>query len=85
MEINHIQVWNLICHVSENETQFDNQHFRSFCEKYGIKNHYASVAHPKSNGQVEAVNKIIKKLSKKKLSAQKGSWAEQLPIVLCAY
>lgn len=43
---------------------------------------FASVAHPKTNGQIEAVNKIIKKLLKKKLDDVKGQWARKLPEAL---
>ena len=37
------------------------------------------------NGQVEAVNKIIKLNLKMKLEECKGLWAEELPKVLWAY
>ena len=50
----------------------------------GTKIIFASVAHPQTNGQVEAVNKIIKKLLKKKLDDTKGMWAQKLPEVLWA-
>ncbi|KAK1592620.1 hypothetical protein Q3G72_027763 [Acer saccharum] len=42
----------------------------------------APVAHPQTNGLVEATNKTIKKLLKKKLQQKKGKWAEELPNVL---
>ncbi|CAL9018233.1 unnamed protein product [Prunus brigantina] len=42
-------------------------------------------AHPQSNGQVEAVNKIIKKTLKTKLDRAKGCWLELLPEVLWSY
>ncbi|KAI9173678.1 hypothetical protein LWI28_004761 [Acer negundo] len=47
--------------------QFDNANFREFCENRNIDLRFASVAHPQTNGLVEATNKIIKKLLKKKL------------------
>jgi hypothetical protein len=37
------------------------------------------------NGQVEATNKTIFKILKKKLGDRKGEWAEDLPKVLWAY
>ena len=37
-----------------------------------------------SNGQVEAANKVIKTLLKRKLQAKKGAWVEMLPEVLWA-
>ena len=47
-------VWrNIICRygiskvlVSDNGKQFDNNEFKDFCSKLGIKNHYSSPAHP---------------------------------------
>ncbi|KAL5577189.1 hypothetical protein UlMin_018888 [Ulmus minor] len=42
-------------------------------------------SHPKSNGQVEAVNKTIKQALKKKLEKSKGAWVDELPLVLWSY
>ena len=36
--------------VSDNGKQFDNNGFRDFYSKLGIKNHYSSPAHPQANG-----------------------------------
>ncbi|KAL5541777.1 hypothetical protein UlMin_009487 [Ulmus minor] len=46
---------------------------------------FSSPAHPKSNGQVEAVNKTIKQTLKKKLEKSKGAWVDELPLVLWSY
>ena len=86
-------VWkNLICRfgipyaiVSDNGKQFDNEKFRNFCSELGIANRFATPAHPQSNGQVEAINKIIKGILKKKLEERKGAWVDELPGVLWAY
>ena len=40
---------------------------------------------PQTNGFVEATNKTIFKLLKKKLGDRKGDWADDLPKVLWAY
>ncbi|KAK0608421.1 hypothetical protein LWI29_030407 [Acer saccharum] len=71
--------------ITDNGTQFDGKKFRKLCDKYGINNYYASPAQPQTNGQTEAVNKIIKHNLKAKLAAKKGSWADKLPQVLWAY
>ncbi|KAK0582828.1 hypothetical protein LWI29_029991 [Acer saccharum] len=68
--------------ITDNGTQFDGKKFRELCDKYGINNYYASPAHPQTNGQTEAVNKIIKHNLKVKLAAKKGSWVDKLPQVL---
>ncbi|CAL9031392.1 unnamed protein product [Prunus brigantina] len=62
-------VWqNIVCRfgipniiVTDNGRQFDNAKFKQFCSNLKIKLCFASPAHPQSNGQVEAVNKIIKR------------------------
>ncbi|KAK0586051.1 hypothetical protein LWI29_000155 [Acer saccharum] len=71
--------------ITDNGTQFDNNKFREMCEEYKITNYYASPAHPQTNGQTEAVNKVIKHTLKAKLEAKKGTWANKLPKVLWAY
>ncbi|XP_021812768.1 uncharacterized protein LOC110755796 [Prunus avium] len=57
---------------------------RQFCTRLKINLFFASPAHPQSNGQVEAVNKIIKKLLKRQLNSAKGAWPEKLPEALWA-
>ncbi|KAK4840791.1 hypothetical protein QYF36_018274 [Acer negundo] len=47
--------------------QFDNANFREFYKDRNIDLRFASVAHPQTNGLVEATNKTIKKLLKKNL------------------
>ncbi|KAK0596580.1 hypothetical protein LWI29_016986 [Acer saccharum] len=59
--------------ITNNGTQFDNIKFKEMCEEYKIVNYYASPAHPQTNGQTEAVNKVIKHTLKAKLEAKKGS------------
>ena len=47
-------VWkNIVCKfgilrmiISDNGRKFDNQAFRSFCSRLGIKNHFSSLGHP---------------------------------------
>lgn len=86
-------VWeNIICRfgipqviVTDNGRQFDSASFRKFCWEKGITLSFASVAHPQTNGQVEAVNKILKRTMRTKLGDKKGAWPELLPEVLWAY
>ena len=51
----------------------------------GITKVFSFPTHPKSNGQVEAVNKTIKYTLKKKLEKSKGVWVDELPLVLWSY
>ncbi|XP_072080867.1 uncharacterized protein [Arachis hypogaea] len=50
-----------------------------------IKQHFASVEHPQTNGLAEAANKVILHALKKKLDDAKGLWAELIPEVLWRY
>ncbi|KAK8923593.1 hypothetical protein KSP39_PZI019849 [Platanthera zijinensis] len=70
--------------VTDNGPQFASNEFIKFCGELGIDLRFASVHHPRSNGQVEAANKIIVNLLKKKVENLKGNWVEQLPSVLWA-
>ncbi|KAL5577126.1 hypothetical protein UlMin_018825 [Ulmus minor] len=86
-------VWkNIVCRfeiphslVSDNGTQFDSARLKKLCSELGIKKHFSSVAHPHSNGQVEAVNKTIKRNLERMLEGLKNAWVEELPQVLWAY
>jgi transposase InsO family protein len=45
--------------ITDNGTQFTSQLFQEYCEGIGTQLCFASVAHPKSNGQVERANAEI--------------------------
>jgi ribonuclease HI len=71
--------------VTDNEKQFDCEPFRKWCAELCIRNYFSSPGHPQANEQVEATNKTIFKILKKKLVDRKGNWANDLPKVLWAY
>jgi hypothetical protein len=60
--------------------------FKNYCEGLGIKLKFASIAHPKTNGQVKKANSLICNGIKKRLLASlekaKSTWVEELPSVL---
>jgi transposase InsO family protein len=45
--------------ITDNGTNFTSGKFQEFAKELGIKIKYASVAHPKSNGQVEKANGLV--------------------------
>jgi hypothetical protein len=47
------------CIIMDNGTQFRSQLFQEYCEGIGTQLCFSSVAHPKSNGQVERANSEI--------------------------
>src|SRR3954466_11752464 len=72
--------------ITDNGTNFTAAEFQNFCEELGIKINYASVAHPRSNGQVETANGLVCGGIKKRLLAPLEqaacNWVEELPAVL---
>ncbi|XP_057720073.1 uncharacterized protein LOC130934527 [Arachis stenosperma] len=86
-------IWkNIICrfgipqHITtDNGRQFADQKFQTFLQNFKIKQHFASVEHPQTNGLAEAANKVILHALKKKLDDAKGLWAELIPEVLWGY
>ncbi|XP_074327402.1 uncharacterized protein LOC141665320 [Apium graveolens] len=62
--------------ISDQGKQFDSKELRKLCEDLNIKKDFAAVYHPQSNGQTEAINKIIKHTLKAKLEEKKGDWPE---------
>lgn len=51
----------------------------------GIEFNYSPPRHPQVNGQVEATNKFLFKILKKKIINRKGEWVEELPSILWTY
>jgi transposase InsO family protein len=72
--------------ITDNGTNFTSKEFRSYCESMGIKLKFASVAHPKTNGQVEKANGLIcndiKKRLLEPLEKAKHAWVDELPSML---
>jgi transposase InsO family protein len=53
--------------ITDNGTNFTSGKFQEFTKKLGIQIKYASVAHPKSNGQVKKANGLVCAGLKKRL------------------
>jgi hypothetical protein len=72
--------------ITDNGTNFTSKEFKSYCKGLGIKLKFASVAHPKINGQVEKANGLVCNGIKKRLLAPlekaKHVWVDELPSVL---
>jgi hypothetical protein len=72
--------------IMDNETNFTSKEFKKYCESMGIKLKFASVAHPKTNGQVEKANGLICNGIKKRLLAPlekvKHAWVDEFPSIL---
>jgi transposase InsO family protein len=73
----------IITDLGSNFTSFE---FFEFCEQRSIRIKYASVAHPRANGQVERANGMILEALKKKAFDKNekfaGKWIRELPYVV---
>jgi hypothetical protein len=71
--------------ITDNGTNLTSE-FKSYCGSLGIKLKFASVAHTKTNGQVEKANGLICNGIKKRLlvplEKAKHAWVDELPSVL---
>src|SRR3954469_13564531 len=69
--------------ITDNGSNFISKEFQDFCEGIGINISYASVAQPRTNGQVEKASGLISNGIKKRLLCPlkrlAGAWAEELP------
>ncbi|WVZ05479.1 hypothetical protein V8G54_018825 [Vigna mungo] len=79
----HVQkfVWKIICRFGLPKTI----KLVAFYKELGIMPVTSSMEHPQTNGQVEAMNKIIAQDLKKRLGDAKGAWVDELPQVLWGY
>ena len=91
-KITHFVWKNIVCcfgvpkHlVSDNGTQFARQQLGKLCSEVGIKQVFASVEHPQTNGQVESANRVLLKGLKRRLEKAKGIWAKEVPRIVWAY
>ena len=82
--VNHFSVPNRI--ITDNGCQFTSHSFLEYCDELGTKVCFASVAHPRSNGQVERINaEVLKGLKTQAFNHFKTGgmgWIEELPAVL---
>ena len=72
--------------IADNRTQFKSRLFQEYCEDIGIHLCLASVAHPRSNGQVERANvenlRGLKTRTYNCLKKHGTKWVDELPCVL---
>ncbi|GJX90909.1 reverse transcriptase domain-containing protein [Tanacetum coccineum] len=86
-------VWdNIVCRfglpgeiISDNGKQFRDNPFKDWCEKLCIRQHFASVKHPQTNGLVERANRSLGEGIKARLGARNKKWMEELSHVLWAH
>ena len=72
--------------ITDNGTQFTSRTFMQYVQDLGAKVCFASVAHPRSNGQAERANaEVLRGLKTRtfdRLRKCGRNWIEELPVVL---
>jgi transposase InsO family protein len=72
--------------ITDLGSNFTSSEFFDFCEQKSIQIKYASVAHPRANGQVERANGMILEALRKKVFDKNekfaGKWIRELPYVV---
>jgi transposase InsO family protein len=72
--------------ITDLGSNFTSSEFFDFCEQKSIQIKYASVAHPRANGQVERANKMILEALRKKVFDKNekftGKWIRELLYVV---
>ncbi|XP_064950466.1 uncharacterized protein LOC135604741 [Musa acuminata AAA Group] len=70
--------------VTDNGPQFAGRRFQKFCAEHKIQLRFSSVAYPQANGLAEVTNRSIVDGLKRRVSAARSAWIEELPSVLWA-
>ncbi|GJT58056.1 reverse transcriptase domain-containing protein [Tanacetum coccineum] len=71
--------------VSDNGKQFHDNPFKDWCEKLCIRQCFASVKHPQTNGLVERANKSLGEGIKARLDERSKDWIGELSHVLWSH
>ncbi|GJX84425.1 reverse transcriptase domain-containing protein [Tanacetum coccineum] len=64
--------------ISDNGKQFWDNPFKDWCKKLCIRQHFASIKHPQTNGLVERANRGLGEGIKARLGARNKKWMEEL-------
>nr|XP_009400993.1 PREDICTED: uncharacterized protein LOC103985108 [Musa acuminata subsp. malaccensis] len=70
--------------VTDNGPQFASRRFQEFCAKHKIQLRFSSVAYPQANGLAEVTNRALIDGLKRRVSAARSAWVDELPSVLWA-
>ncbi|GKC62865.1 reverse transcriptase domain-containing protein, partial [Tanacetum coccineum] len=71
--------------ILENGKQFRDNPFKDWCEKLCIRQHFASVKHPQTNGLVKRANRSLGEGIKARLGGRNKKWIKELSHVLWAH
>nr|GFB55011.1 reverse transcriptase domain-containing protein [Tanacetum cinerariifolium] len=71
--------------ISDRGTHFCNDKFAKVMSKYGVTHHLATAYHPQTSGQVEVLNRGLKRILERTVKENRASWSEKLEDALWAF
>nr|GEW08132.1 reverse transcriptase domain-containing protein [Tanacetum cinerariifolium] len=71
--------------ISNHRTHFCNNKFAKVMSKYGVTHRLVAAYHPQTNGQVEVLNRGLKRILERKIGENRASWSEKLEDALWAF
>ncbi|GJV55491.1 reverse transcriptase domain-containing protein [Tanacetum coccineum] len=71
--------------ISDHGTHFCNDQFAKVISKYGVTNRLATAYHPQTSGQVEVLNRGLKRILERTVRENRASWSDKLDDALWAF
>nr|GEV40484.1 reverse transcriptase domain-containing protein [Tanacetum cinerariifolium] len=71
--------------ISDRGTHFCNDKFAKVMSKYGVINRLATAYHPQTSGQVEVLNRGLKRILERTVRENRALWSEKLEDALWAF
>ncbi|GJW96016.1 reverse transcriptase domain-containing protein [Tanacetum coccineum] len=66
-------------------THFCNDQFAKAMLKYGVTQRVSTAYHPQTSGQVEVLNRGLKRILERTVGENRASWSDKLDDALCAF
>ncbi|GKE02279.1 reverse transcriptase domain-containing protein, partial [Tanacetum coccineum] len=71
--------------ISDRGTHFCNDQFAKVILKYGVTHRLSTAYHPKTSGQVEVLNRGLKRILERTIGENHASWSDKLDDALWAF
>ncbi|GJW94019.1 reverse transcriptase domain-containing protein [Tanacetum coccineum] len=71
--------------ISDRGTHFCNDQFTKVMVKYGVTHRLSTAYHPQTSGQVEVLNRCLKRILERTVGENRSSWSDKLDDALWAF
>nr|GEW01492.1 reverse transcriptase domain-containing protein [Tanacetum cinerariifolium] len=71
--------------ISDRGTYFCNDKFAKVMSMYGVSHRLATAYHPQTSGQVEVLNRSLKRILERTVGGNRASWSKKLEDALWAF